>query len=256
MAYSPTLGRWLQPDPSGYTDGLNLQEFVGSSPVDYTDPVGLALVPTGGGKESAYASNPIKLSDFPQQVTDEFMNNHRWGGTNIIGGGDGRPARRIPTNDKNGGTVTAPSYREKSSVVFPLGVPSLCSRYMAVITYETNNRYAATYRPIIIDDPSLFGALRVLGEALVSAFNTMAEAHENMHIANYKSVYDKDIVAVGYGNTADAALAAARKNYQAQLAERDETFAALKQAVDMNGDRGRGKALLTEIGGLMKAKVF
>jgi RHS repeat-associated protein len=44
-AYQPVLGRFLQPDPLGYGDGLNVYAYVGNDPVNLTDPLGLALIP-------------------------------------------------------------------------------------------------------------------------------------------------------------------------------------------------------------------
>jgi RHS repeat-associated protein len=38
--YSPELGRWLQRDPLGYVDGVNLYEYVRSSPAGLVDPLG------------------------------------------------------------------------------------------------------------------------------------------------------------------------------------------------------------------------
>lgn len=49
--YSPSLGRFMQTDPTGYADGLNWYNYAGSDPVNATDPDGLKTVwpacPTG-----------------------------------------------------------------------------------------------------------------------------------------------------------------------------------------------------------------
>lgn len=41
MAYSPTLGRWMQQDPAGYLDGANLYHAYVSNPHGRLDPMGL-----------------------------------------------------------------------------------------------------------------------------------------------------------------------------------------------------------------------
>lgn len=44
--YSPKLGRFLQPDPIGYTGrDFNLYTYVSNSPIRYVDPMGLQLYP-------------------------------------------------------------------------------------------------------------------------------------------------------------------------------------------------------------------
>ena len=40
--YSPTWGRFLQPDPIGYAAGTNLYAYVGNDPLNLVDPLGLA----------------------------------------------------------------------------------------------------------------------------------------------------------------------------------------------------------------------
>ena len=40
--YSPNIGRFLQPDPTGYTgEELNLYTYVQNSPLRFVDPMGL-----------------------------------------------------------------------------------------------------------------------------------------------------------------------------------------------------------------------
>jgi len=52
--YDPRHGRWLQRDPAGYTDGMNLYEYVSSRPALFRDPFGLWRI-RRDGRERALA---------------------------------------------------------------------------------------------------------------------------------------------------------------------------------------------------------
>jgi RHS repeat-associated protein len=47
--YSPSLGRFLQTDPLGYKDDLDLYTYVGNDPTDKTDPTGMDICSAGTG---------------------------------------------------------------------------------------------------------------------------------------------------------------------------------------------------------------
>ena len=48
--YDTGTGRFMQRDPLGYVDGMNLYAYTRSSPLNFTDPMGLKIVVEGGAR--------------------------------------------------------------------------------------------------------------------------------------------------------------------------------------------------------------
>ena len=45
--YDPAIGRFLQPDPIGYADGMNMYAYCGNNATNYVDPMGLSTIRIG-----------------------------------------------------------------------------------------------------------------------------------------------------------------------------------------------------------------
>jgi len=73
--YSPTLGRFLQTDPVGYDDQVNLYAYVANDPVNGRDPSGMLSCPEGSKPEDCVddGTPPQPGPDEETQKTDEIV---------------------------------------------------------------------------------------------------------------------------------------------------------------------------------------
>jgi RHS repeat-associated protein len=134
--YSTGLGRFLQTDPIGYRDGMNMYGYVGGDAVNFTDP-------TGTSKNSRTLKPPVRPN-----------------GTDVAGDGSGDTVDQGPGLVVIGSSM-APSaalafgYTTERGRSAEAGAGDVVDEVGITVVGGRRRRHIATVAPVVVETPSL-----------------------------------------------------------------------------------------------------
>ena len=158
--YSPNLGRFMQTDPVGYSDGINWYAYCGNNPVSWIDPWGLCAKGSDeplfvlresyegrGDSAGDWVFNPNRCEDGIYYLTDQdLIDEVDWTLQNNLESSPGTDDGRFKYFEKEHGGLRAFSYKGKLFKAEEMNYVSF-----GAYTYARFGLAAAAVGPVLID---------------------------------------------------------------------------------------------------------
>jgi len=184
--YSPTLGRFYQPDPAGLDQGPNLYEYVGDEPTDDYDPTGMSP-----WQYYSHLADAALDASIEAHVATLASTNHAEFGTKILRTSDGRfvygPLVQGPPPSESQAGVDLARAVGPVGLFFRTGqVVDLFSNPVATVHSRPFDD-APSGRDLINDDMNgTIGVVAGRSGAITAHIPTTADAGTGLKAGNYK----------------------------------------------------------------------